>query len=145
MRLLPVSSPLGECPAQLSFHVPVVTFLSLTPPLSRLVSAWLCSILYPRCSSRRPRLEVLNVSQNRVQRVTGLHLLPSLVVLNLGKCLYSHGPGASAMRSPQCRPFATAPLDALFMAGSAGILSFSFLMRRIALIFPPHLLIFNVV
>jgi hypothetical protein len=74
---------------------------------------WLCSILYPRCSSRRPRLEVLNVSQNRIQRVTGLHLLPSLVVLNLGKCLCLHelvgGPGASVMRSPQRRPFATAP------------------------------------
>jgi hypothetical protein len=147
VRLLPVSSPLGECPAQLSFHVPVLTSLSLTPPPSRLVSAWPCSILCPRCSSRRPRLEVLNVSQNRVQCVTGLHLLPSLVVLNLGKCLCSHEPDASAMRSPQCRPFATAPLIALFMAGSAGILSrqFNFLMRRIALIFPPHLLIFNVV
>ncbi|KAI0259785.1 hypothetical protein BC834DRAFT_832867 [Gloeopeniophorella convolvens] len=30
-----------------------------------------------------PRLEVLNVSQNRIQRVAGLSLLPSLVVLNL--------------------------------------------------------------
>ncbi|KAI9443077.1 hypothetical protein H4582DRAFT_1922206 [Lactarius indigo] len=30
-----------------------------------------------------PTLEALNVSQNRIQRVAGLHLLPSLVVLNL--------------------------------------------------------------
>lgn len=112
-RLLPVSSPHGECPANLPFHVPAVTSLSLTPSTSCLASECLCSILCPRCSSHRPRLEVLNVSQNRVQCVTGLHLLPSLVVLNLGKCLCLHelvgGPGASVMRSPQRRPFATAP------------------------------------
>ena len=38
----------------------------------------------------RPRLEVLNASQNRIQHVAGLSLLPSLVVLNLGECPCAH-------------------------------------------------------
>ncbi|KAH9012964.1 hypothetical protein EDB83DRAFT_2444339 [Lactarius deliciosus] len=41
----------------------------------------IANIDFTHCSW--PRLEALNVSQNRIQRVAGLHLLPSLVVLNL--------------------------------------------------------------
>ncbi|KAH9969456.1 hypothetical protein BC827DRAFT_1333024 [Russula dissimulans] len=37
-----------------------------------------------------PKLEVLNASQNRIQRTNGLSLLPSLVVLNLGACSSPH-------------------------------------------------------
>lgn len=55
---------------------------------SRLSSAWLCSISFH--VPPRPRLEVLNASQNRIQCIAGLSFLPSLVVLNLGECPCTH-------------------------------------------------------
>ena len=80
---------------------------------------------FPLPSYSRPRLEVLNASQNRIQHIAGLSLLPSLVVLNLGEwpCLHksARGSDTSVMRSLQCRPSPTAPLDVLFMADSAAI------------------------
>ena len=73
----------------------------------------------------RPRLEVLNASQNRIQHVAGLSLLPSLVVLILGEWprlnKSARGSDASVMRSLQRRPSPTAPHDVLFMADSAAI------------------------
>jgi hypothetical protein len=78
--------------------------------------------LSPHC---RPRLEVLNASQNSIRYIAGLSLLPSLVVLNLGKwrCLHksARGSNASVMRSLQRRPSPTAPHDVLSMADSAAI------------------------
>lgn len=80
---------------------------------------------FPLPSYSRPRLEVLNASQNRIQHIAGLSLLPSLVVLDLGEWPFLHkstrGSDASVMRSLQRRPSPTAPLDVLFMADSAAI------------------------
>jgi hypothetical protein len=84
VSLSPVPSIPGEHPANPPFHIPVVTFMSPTLSPSRLSSAWPCSILslFP---FSRPRLEVLNASQNRIRHMAGLSLLPCLVVLNLGE------------------------------------------------------------
>ena len=94
----------GEHLANAPLHIPAVTSMSPTLSPLRLASAWLYSILSPSpLSLRRPRLEVLNASQNRIQHVAGLSLLPSLVVLNLGECSCPHkhasGSDESVMRS----------------------------------------------
>lgn len=122
---------------------------SVTP---RLASSWLCSILSLSPLNSRPRLEVLNASQNRIQHIAGLSLLPSLVVLNLGEWPRLHksarGSDASVMRSSQRRPSPTAPHDVLFMADSAAIPLWTIILSSHASLGhdpPPLLLIFVLV
>lgn len=44
-------------------------------------------VLLHMCDVLRPKLEMLNLSENRMGAVTGLGSLSSLIVLNLGKPL----------------------------------------------------------
>ncbi len=124
VSLSPVPSIPGEHPANAPFHIPVShpchPHCHLMPGFGVALSVF----SRPPLSFCRPRLEVLNASQNRIQHIAGLSLLPSLVVLNLGECPCPHqsaiGSDESVMRSLQRRPSPTVPRD-LFLVDSAAI------------------------
>jgi hypothetical protein len=146
-------SRIGEHPVNVSFHVPVVTFMSpLCHPHAWLPRGFVPFLLSPLLLYSRPRLEVLNASQNRIQHIATLSFLPSLVVLDLGEwtCLHksARGSDASVMRSLQRRPSPTAPHDVLFMADSAAIPLWTIILFSHASLGhnpPPLLLIFVLV
>lgn len=52
-------------------------------------SNWSRKRAYPGFFRYRKRLEMINISQNRLERITGVDMLQSLVALNLGEDMIS--------------------------------------------------------